>query len=769
MKLNYSINDIAQIVQGEIISNKSCVISSPIETVSYDSRKIIYPSNTLFFALIGDFRDGHQFIEEAYQKGVKYFCVSKKPVSAHFPDACFIIVKNTLESLQELASFHRLKFQIPVIAVTGSVGKTSVKEWLYTLIHCDLQVVKSPKSYNSQLGVALSLLEIQAHHQIAIIECGISKPGEMKILAEMVKPTIGVFTSFGSAHEKNFKDKTEHLNEKLNLFTNCSTVFFNTKIKLPKKDSKFIPVEIKKYSSFFNGIESFSSHQKENASICIALAQYLKISEYKIKENIAHLPRLALRMELIEGKNNTLLINDTYNADLDALNSSLEYLHSFKNFKDKSLVLGIDNIKENVLKEIKKSIGKYEFKQLFFVQNEEFPSTQLFKNEVILAKGSRKSHVEKWISLMQEKKHQTYIEIDLRILKNNLLFWKSLIKKDDLLLVMVKASAYGTGAVKTAQFLQNNGVNYLGVAYAQEGIELRKNDIHLPILVMNADENDFHHLIEYQLEPSVFSQTFLEKFIHFLIQQQVENYPIHLKFDTGMKRLGFEISEMNEVLDSVLSQPEVKIRSIYSHLADSDNFENDDFTKHQIILFNKIVKEFESKIPYPFFNHIANSEAIYKSEELNTNMVRLGIGLYGMTQNKKLSSSIKEVLSWKSSVSQIKKIKKGESIGYGRSFIAKTDISIAIIPVGYADGFRRSLSNGRGGVFIQNQYCAVLGKVCMDMIMVDVSAINCTENEEVEIIGKNQSLNELSKKMDTIPYETLSTLSSRLNRIYIED
>lgn len=761
MKLNLTSSDFASKIESSLLGSKENYI---IQTVVYDTRKILNPSQSVFFALTGDFRNGHSFIEEAYQQGVRVFVVSEHVDVSLYPHAQFYQVKNTLSALQLLAKKHREQFFYPVIGITGSVGKTTVKEWLYHLLNGKFSIVRSPKSYNSQLGVALSLLEMSHEHDLAIIEAGISQVDEMETLHAMIQPTIGVFTAFASAHRQNFKSKEEHLREKIRLFHGCQKIFVNAEIVINSiENCEKVSVLPLAYFPFQD------QASLENGSIAVTVCRYLNLSETIIQERIKTLPRLALRMETFEGKNNTIIINDAYNADLDALNQSLEYQKSIAQNKKRVAIIGTDGLSEEQIEQIEQNLQSFSIEKVYLVKQQELPPLEEIKDAVVLFKGTRNSQIQRIANLFHLKKHKTRLEINLSAIKHNLNFWRSQLEAKTKLLVMVKASAYGSGSEKMAEFLEKNNVDYLGVAYVDEGVELRKNGIKLPILVMNAEEDSFHDLIHYQLEPAIYSFEMLESFIRALIDQQKEQFPIHLKFETGMHRLGFEIEEINQVIDIIQTQPEVKVQSVYSHLADSDNLNDSSYSLQQIEVFERICGKLEQRLAYPFMKHLLNSEGISRFKGAQFDMVRLGIGLYGLSVNPGLAKNLQQAISWKSIVSQVKTIKKGESVGYSRTFIAPKDTTIAIVPVGYADGFKRNLSQGKGGVYINGWYCPTLGNVCMDMIMVDITDKMIQVGNEVEIIGSHQHIDQLATHMQTISYEVLTSFSKRLHRVYTEE
>ena len=738
-----------------------------INSIAYDTRKIISGDQVAYYALPGEFKDGHDFIESAYSKGVRLFVVTKLP-KTKLDDACFLIVSNTLIALQSLAKHHRDEFNFPIVAITGSVGKTTTKEWLYHLLATQFRIIRSPKSYNSQLGVALSLLELNGDCDVAIIEVGISHPGEMELLERIVSPEIVILTSIGSAHIDNF-DGINHLcSEKVKLFLNAKKIFLGPGIvtndfSFLKEEDRIIPVANLLDKLPFNDVAS-----KTAASIAIAVAQFLKVSDDNILLAIPSIPRLAMRLETYEGIDNTTVINDTYNLDLDALKHSLEFQVSIAKNRPRVLIIGLIEKNTRVLEKIYAIAQPFRLDQIQLVYLNEEPSFN-FENAVVLIKGTRKANMQKWAMKLKLKKHKTQIEINLSALRHNLLQYKEAVHKNTKLLVMVKAQAYGSGLIKTAQFIEKMGIDYLGVAYTDEGVELRKAGVLLPILVMNAEEGAFDDCITYNLEPSIYSFEQLEALLHHLIAQTIEGFPIHLKFDTGMNRLGFSSKETRKLIDVIRSQPEIAIKSVYSHLAESDNRKDPSFTLHQLETFTQLCNQIQKMVPTPFLRHILNSEGIVNFSSDQTTMVRIGIGAFGISSNEIWRKNLRPVIAWKSTISQLKTVEKGESIGYNRSFVAPQKITIAIIPLGYGDGFRRILSNGKGGVFIQGVFCPTVGNVCMDMIMVDVSHLSVQAGAEVEIIGQHQDIEALSSSMETIPYELMTGISQRVYRSYINE
>ncbi|MEY3198655.1 MAG: alanine racemase, partial [Bacteroidota bacterium] len=582
MKLGISYSELCTAIHGVSLCEVDPILV--LESVAYDSRKLIDGNSTIFFALSGEFRDGHTFIESAYSKGIRTFVISKEVALGKFPDARFIQVKDTLAALQDLAHFHREKFNYPIIAITGSAGKTTVKEWLYHLLSPTLRISRSPKSYNSQLGVALSLLELQKDSDLALIEVGISKPGEMERLAEIVRPTLGVFTSFGRAHQENFQSTQAHIDEKLRLFTKVQKTYFPNSIHLTTEQQEKIHGVALKPENFQKELSLLPFDDKasvNNALVAIALSKLLLENTKLIKERIPTLPQLALRMETFEGINGNTIINDTYNLDLDALTHSLEFQLRIAGNRKRVVIIGLDA--ENTIRkaELERIVEAFKPDFLHIIgENEQLPQT--FENSVILIKGSRKANMQRLAKQFRLKNHKTFVEIDLSAVRKNIMVFKSKLQPETKILAMVKAQSYGSGVEKMAHFLEQQGMDYLGVAYTDEGVELRKQGIKLPILVMNAEEDGFEDCINYHLEPAIFSFNQLDQFVKELIFQGQTDFPIHLKLDTGMKRLGFELQDIPRVCEILQAQPEIRVKSVYSHLADADNRRDKRFSEHQI-------------------------------------------------------------------------------------------------------------------------------------------------------------------------------------------
>jgi len=764
LKLNLPYDEFCQSIIGEHLCGPQHFI---IDKVVYDSRKIATSEGQAFFALKGDFRDGNDFLNDAYRKGIRIFVISEIPNKPH-KNAAYILVQDTLVALQNLAAQHRNKFKYPVIAITGSNGKTTVKEWLYHLLSDKMRIIRSPKSYNSQLGVALSLLEMHEKADLAIIEAGISKAREMDALQKMIQPDYGIFTSFGSAHEEGFSSDLKHLEEKLKLFFGCKKTLVSSTIHLSKNQMSQINGVLINSSEYTKESTFFPFTDKPSIlSGTLALAASKSLGKLDL-ERVKSLPRLAMRMETFEGRDNSIIINDTYNLDLDALEFSLEYQLAISEEKKRIVLVGLDEANKHKEQDLIQILKKFKPDSYQFVFQGQNPKLDI-SNAVVLVKGTRKSEMEKLASRLRLKKHKTFVEINLSAIKHNVQVYKSQLKPSTRMLAMVKAQSYGAGLEKIGLYLEKQGIDYLGVAYPDEGVELRKAGVKVPILVMNTVDEGFEDCIKYQLEPTVFSFEQLDELLHELIFQGVQNFPVHVKIDTGMRRLGFDLKELPRLMEVIQAQPEISIKGVYSHLADSDNRRDKRFTDLQIRRFVEACNYISSNFVGKFITHLLNSEGITNFPEAQFNMVRIGIGMYGVSSNPALVKKLRPVISWKSTVSQVKQIQKGESVGYSRSFVADKNMEIAIVPVGYADGFRRSLSNGVGSVVINGQICHIIGRVCMDMIMVDVTKKFVKTGDRVELIADKITLSQFAEKMQTISYEVLTSISKRVHRTYIEE
>jgi len=830
----YKISEIQEAIIG---SWKIIDPENEISEILQDSRKLKNASNTLFFAIKGERLDGHNYIQEMYDLGVRNFVVENKEAIQSLSNINYVLVKSSLKAMQNLVAFHRSKFNIPVVAITGSNGKTIVKEWCHQLLLKDYNICRSPKSYNSQLGVPLSVWELNKNNTLALFEAGISQPGEMEKLEKIIQPNIGIFTTVSSAHSENFINETHKIKEKLRLFINadvliyCSDinplnpiikeVFGNTtqlskvpnlltwgegeeaKIRIISKEisGNSSRIKVSYNDDFYHIVIPFADYSSiQNAMQCVALMLHLNKSEKYINSGLQKLQRVAMRLEQKKGINDTVIINDSYNSDIDSLRIALEFLQQQKHHQNKTLILsdilqsgmtGVDlySAVNNLL--LKNNISKFiaigpNLKRHKFVFNVEdfkngilfFENTQAFINhihddefehETILLKGARKFEFEKISTALEEKAHATVLEIDLNAVLHNLKLFTSKLKQGTKVMVMVKAFSYGASAVEIAKMLEFNRVDYLGVAYADEGVTLRKAGVTLPIMVLNPEERSFNGIIKFNLEPEIYSFELLKDFTEIVKQSDYKGkYPVHIDLDTGMKRLGFEPNEVDQLIEFLNKNEYLEVKSIFSHLAGSDEAALDDFTEEQIALFDKLSSKISKGIEQKPLRHLANSSGISRFKNAHFDMVRLGIGLYGF--NEQLQDQIATVTRLKTTISQIKPIKKGESIGYGRKGKAEKDIVIATIAIGYADGLNRLLSNGVGEVFLHNKRAPIIGNICMDMAMIDISQIPETKvGDTVEIFGEHISANEIAKKINTIPYEVLTSVSERVKRVFFMD
>jgi Alr-MurF fusion protein len=821
--LKYKLCDIAS-----ILGSYSVVSDGTIENLLLDSRKIYSPGSSLFFAIKGPRRDGHQFIPELYKKGVRNFVVSEAITQSVYPEANFLIVRDTLQALQLLAASHRKQFAFPVIGITGSNGKTIVKEWLYQLLHEEYNIVRSPKSYNSQVGVPLSVWQMNEQNTLAIFEAGISQPGEMEKLEEIVRPTIGVLTNIGEAHSEGFTNKEQKLKEKLKLFIHCDTIIgkeqdlglfrdaFDHEQKIltwgASADNYLVVKGIQKKEAIT--IIDFLCNSKrihteipftdnasiENAITCYCVLGYLGIDGDIIVKKMKELQPVNMRLELKKGINHCTIINDSYSADLSSLEIALNFLSQQAGHDRKTVILsdfvetgiGDAQLYSFIFSELKKykitrliGIGEKITKELAKEKNttgivaeffssiadfiKQFRSSQ-FKEEIILVKGARIFGFEEIVALLEQKVHQTVLEINLNAIAHNLRVYQSQLNASTKIMAMVKAFAYGSGGAEIAGTLQYHKVDYLGVAYVDEGVELRKAGVTLPIMVLNPEEAAFESLVENNLEPDLYSFNILKSFSSYLDSVGIQQYPVHIELETGMNRLGFAADKMERLGEELTRNPSVKIQSVFSHLASSEDPEQDDFTLQQFDRFKKAVAELKTKLNYSFIEHIANSAAIFRLPQLQMHMVRLGIGLYGVDSSLINQSLLSPVASLKSTIAQVKNIKVGESVSYNRKGVVKRDSVIAIVRIGYADGFSRRLGNGIGKMLIKGKLAPVIGIVCMDMTMVDVTDINgVKEGDEVIVFGEELTVQHLAQWAGTIPYEIMTGISQRVKRVYFEE
>ena len=818
----YDIRKIAELTGGIFLKKK--ILNTSVEHLLFDSRQVSFPTTSLFFAIQGERRDGHDFIQQLYDKGVRNFIVEKKIATRLFQKANFILVKKSVAALQQLALFHRSQFSLKSIGITGSNGKTIVKEWLLQFLQNDHQVVASPKSYNSQIGVPMSVFLIRKEHTLGIFEAGISTTNEMEFSEKIIQPELGIFTNIGDAHSEGFKNIEEKLEEKLKLFQKCKTIVFCQDNELiHKRMQQFGKAKLftwsrkgkaklqitstskQKQQTLIEGIFNknkisitipFTDEASiENAIHCWAVLLFLKKKNTWIAEKIQQLRPVPMRLEIKEGVNNCLIINDSYNADLTALKIALNYLEQQGKLNQRTLIISdilqvemstkilyqtIAQLIED--KNISKVIGigqhvfslkKYldkKIKTQFFKTTLDFlkkAQTTNFQNENILLKGARPFEFEKIAERLSKKNHNTVLEIDLNALVLNLNVYNSFLKPKTKLMAMVKASAYGSGSVEVAKLLEFQKVDYLAVAYADEGVELRRAGIQLPILVLNPEEAVFDALKKQNLEAEIYSLELLEKFVQHFSNKKLKIL-IHLKLDTGMRRLGFEEKDLDHLIAILKKNKHIKIQSIFSHLAGSEANEHDNFTKNQVSRFQKMYDEICAGLKISPMRHILNTSGINRFPQHQMEMVRLGIGLYGIDGSQTIQNQLEKVHTLKATISQIKNITKGETIGYGRKGKAKKAMRIATISIGYADGLMRSAGNGNFSVLIQGKRAHIAGNICMDMCMVDVTKIpKAATGDEVIIFGENPTVEELANVMGTIPYEIFPTISDRVKRVYL--
>ncbi len=806
----YSIGKVNEIVGGMAIRIPNS--DQQISELVYDSRKISLPDESLFFALSAT-RDGHEFIADAYNQGIRSFIISKDvPFLMDKTDVNVLKVHDTLKALQDLAAYHRKQFHFPIIGITGSNGKSIVKAWLTQMLSIDKKVYQSPKSYNSQIGVALSLWNLQGHYDLAIIEAGISEPGEMDALAAMIKPDIGVFTNLGIAHAQHFKSKEEKLAEKLKLFKESNLLIAGSSYVakemvenkplfswgyLEQDDLQLLEQQQVGQETQLDIQYKGSNHQLkipftdkasiENVVSCVAIMLNLQYDIANIQQRIYGLKPLEMRLQLKKGINNSSIIDDSYSNDLASLKISLDFLQQQNQYQKKSIILSeMDGLEENekFQKKLSEILNSQSLKRLIWVGKDyDFLSTlhipeKLFypttaslledlhtisiEKESVLIKGARIFQFEKVVERLTLRSHGTVLDINLNALTNNLMVYRSLIPPQVKLMTMVKAFSYGSGSFEVANLLQFAKVDYLTVAFADEGVELRSAGITLPIMVLSPDADTFSALIKHDLEPEVYSMSFLNDFIAFLKDQHIKSYKIHLKLDTGMHRLGFLPEEIPAVIDRLKSQDQVVVQSFFTHLVASGDPKQDQFTQYQIDTYSKSAKLLEEGLGYTFIRHVANTSGIVRWPDAHFDMVRLGIGLYGVDIDRKLEN-LEQVSTLRTTVTQLKELKAGETVGYDRKGVLHRDSKIATVKIGYADGYNRRFGQSVGKMQINGQLVPTVGSICMDMCMLDVTDIDVKEGDEVLVFP---DLMQASKDIGTIPYELLVNISGRVKRVY---
>jgi len=818
--MKYTLKQIAQIINAKLIGN-------PDTSVSYlltDSRAVSFPEESLFVAIKTPRNNGHKYMADLYEANVRNFLVSEKPTD--LKNANFLLVDDTLKAMQTLVAFHRTQFKVPVVGITGSNGKTIVKEWLYQLLQKDSVITRSPRSYNSQIGVPLSVWDMNNQTQLGIFEAGISMPGEMEKLAPIIAPTIGVFTHLGEAHQENFSSLKEKCNEKLKLFKNSEVLIY-------RKDDKLVDIAVSqsgiKAKNFTwgksqgadiviqdvkkqNGTTAITYTYKgkndeitipfsdeasiENSLHCLALLLYLGKDIPVIAERMQQLEAVAMRLEVKEGLRNCIIINDYYNSDLSSLAIALDFHQSQARTKGMKRTLILSDILQSGQKPIElyksvseliqhKTIDKliaigseisanqelFALSEQYFFQNTEAflqsPLLGELMNEVVLLKGSRQFKFETISEKLEAIMHQTTLEVDLTALIHNVNYFRSHLKPETKIMSMVKAYGYGSGDIEVARTLQHHNCDYLAVAVADEGADLRNEGIHIPIVVMNPEIGAFGKIFEYRLEPEIYSLRLLEAFLKEAEKQGVSNYPVHIKIDTGMNRLGFLPAEVDHLIEKLNDQKQLMVRSVFTHLAGADESALDTFTEEQLKRYKVCVEKFEKAFSYKILRHALNSAGVERFSNYQFDMVRLGIGHYGISAvNHNL---LEEVSTLKTTILQIKNVPKTESVGYNRKGKLIRDSIIGVIPIGYADGYDRRLGNGVGKVLVNGKLAPVVGNVCMDICMIDITDIPAKEGDTVILFGQGNSINELAKSLQTIAYEVLTGISRRVKRVYYKE
>ncbi|MDC8102459.1 bifunctional UDP-N-acetylmuramoyl-tripeptide:D-alanyl-D-alanine ligase/alanine racemase [Chryseobacterium rhizosphaerae] len=815
--MNYTVQQIAAITNAQVIGDGDLMIKN----IAFDSRIIYSTKNTAFIAINTHKNSGEKFIESAIDRGIHVI------ISEHqypqFENITWIIVENSVDFLQKLAKYHFEHSHLQSIGITGSNGKTILKEWLYQCLWNEFPTVKSPKSFNSQIGLPLSLLQINTSHTLGIFEVGISQPDEMENLENIFHPQIGLLTHIGTAHAANFSSEEELIDEKIKLFKDSQVIIYNgdhslvsKKIKDLYSDKKLISYGLKKENQVFikNNISkgenivveyfgqeiSFPAHQRDEATLTNALAlitvlKELHIENQKIVEKINTLKAVEMRLEAIEGIKGNIVINDSFNLDLDSLKTALQFLKEYNKPK-KSLVLtdivGVNTNSQELYEEVSELVNEQHFDSVFLIGDEISKFSELFKsktytfidtkelieskylteleNQIILLKGARKFEIERLKDILELRKHDTVLEINLNAILHNINYHKSLLKPGTKMMAMVKANAYGLGSYEISEFLQHHHIDYLGVAFADEGAELRKKGITTPIVVMNPEQHSYQTIIDYNLEPEIYSFRVLDLFYEAVQKSGYDQkYPIHIKLETGMHRLGFKDFELDQ-LSETLDHKNLKVQSMFSHLSSSDVPEEKEFTLNQLETFEKNSSYLIEKLGYTPIRHILNSSGITSYTNYQYNMVRIGIGMLGESPSSEIQKQLQSVVSFKTVISQISLVENGESVGYSRKYKTDHQTRIATIPVGYADGIPRLIGNQIGKLGVHKTLAPIVGNICMDMMMLNVDNIpNVKEGDTVTIFNAYPSLKEFAAYCKTITYEVLTSISPRVKRIYIKD
>ena len=796
-----------------------------------DSRSLCFPEQTLFFALRTKRNDGHKYIDDLYRRGVRNFVVESLPAEV-YPDANFLKVPSPLAALQRLAERHRDEFSIPIVGITGSNGKTWVKEWLYQILRPEGGVTRSPRSYNSQIGVPLSVWLLNENSRIGIFEAGISQPGEMLALRDIIQPTIGVFTSMGMAHQENFRSLDEKCMEKLQLFHDAEVIVYPSDddtvsrcvrrsqyqgerigwSRFSEKAPMFVKTEGCHVAYKYKDVEGsyeipfIDEASIENSITCATVALYLGLTPEQIAERMARLEPIAMRLEVKEGQRGLTLINDSYNNDVNSLDIALDFMNRRPEQEGKRKTLILSDIYQSgespaeLYREVselmqKRGIDRFigigpeitsQAAQItvghkwFFDDVEQFLQSSLLRsmhNEIVLLKGARAFGFERITEMLEQKVHETILEVDLNAVVNNLNYFRSLMKPETKMVCMIKADAYGAGAIEVAKTLQEHRVDYLAVATADEGAELRRAGITQNIIVMNPEMSSFKTLFDNDLEPEVYSFRIMDALIRAARAQGITGWPVHIKLDTGMHRLGFDANdsqEIDELVARLKTQQAIIPRSVFSHFVGSDSDDFDKFSALQFERFDKASQQLQAAFSHKILRHIDNSAGIEHFPERQLDMCRLGIGLYGVEPYNHVSlnplpSTLLPVSTLKTTILQIRNVPKDETVGYSRKGVLTRDSRIAAIPIGYADGLDRHLGNRHGYCIVNGQKAEYVGNICMDVALIDVTDIPCEEGDQVEIFGKQLPVTVLSNILETIPYEVLTSVSNRVKRVYFQD
>jgi alanine racemase len=826
--IRFHIAEIAAIVRAQRVSRRTD--DSGITTLLTDSRNVSIAEGCLFFALVSARNDGHKYMEELYRRGVRHFVVQYVPERMRdCADTDFLVVDNTLDALQQLAAAYRRQFTVPVVGITGSNGKTIVKEWLAYLLAEDKKVAKSPKSYNSQIGVPLSVWEMAPGDELAVFEAGMSQPGEMERHRNVIQPTIGIFTNIGAAHDEHFTHIEQKIKEKLTLFEGVQTLIYCADHELiaqqvaqsktlrrvptftwgyaPASDLQLVGVTTQPDKTTIEAVYRQDTLRidipfpdkasLENAMHCWALMLLLDYPQSVIVQRMKTLPVIEMRMELKEAINHCAVINDSYSSDYNSLQIAVDFLSRQQQYPKKTVVLSDilqsgrdgrdlygDVARLLEAKKINRIIGigpvisgqadKFTMEKTFYPDTETFLQQvdfSTFYDETILLKGARVFAFEQIDRALQQKAHETVLEINLNALTHNLNYFRSKLAPGVRLMAMVKAFSYGSGSHEIANILQFHRVDYLTVAYADEGVALRKAGITMPIMVMNPEAQSLDVMLRHKLEPEIYSFRVLQLFYERVKHHDPAQLPvnIHIKLDTGMHRLGFEEKDLSQLLQTLNGMTSLHIASVFSHLAAADDAQFDGFTRQQIATFQRMSAQIKASCGYPVYSHILNSAGISRFPDAQFDMVRLGIGLYGIGVDPEAQKQLQNVSTLKTVISQIKCIPAGDTVGYSRRHLAAHDMTIAVIPIGYADGLNRKFGNGRGSVMVNGTPAPVIGNVCMDMCRIDLTGIAAKENDEVIVFGDRQPIARVAAVLDTIPYEILTNISRRVKRVYFQE